>query len=516
MFEDEFSELQADMVDICNEYACGVAEKIFIIASYEGAASTDYFYVINDAIFERHKINTSEARANFDVSTACQKQVLDILNEDVKKMKSVCDKYDQPMFTEMRLTCEPKTKKFSAEYKYEPQLIDGKELPDIVNEWFEKEKSELGGRSWGFILAVFVVIILGLIIFVCKAIKSLVRRIKRRLRKEKKTFEEELSALQTDMVDFCNEYSQGLANKIFIYVTYEEDLLYAMHFYSINNKVLKPGELNDSGLDVVFELSEDTQKQILNILNEDVKKIKSLCEKYSRPMFTEMRLTYEPKTKKFDAEYKYDPQFTNDMGLSDIVNAWFDEEKAKLRSRMKYYELDRGGEETKYPEPELFGEWKGEFLWMNLWENRELKLPVTMSVKNRYNPGNYPLADSKLVSYKLLRLIKNLNNDYEALPTQLYYKEKDPIWGIYYSMIFPEYEVLNLEKSKYDTGPYGDDVCMIDKIVLSKEKLSHVDAANNIFALKESSVIILCTETAKNMIEAAGIKDVSFTEVPVE
>lgn len=83
-------------------------------------------------------------------------------------------------------------------------------------------------------------------------------------------------------------------------------------------------------------------------------------------------------------------------------------------------------------------------------------------------------------------------------------------------MIFPEYEVLNLEKSEYDTGPYGDDVCMIDKIVLSKEKLSHVAVANNIFALKESSVIILCTETAKDMIESAGIKDVRFTALPVE
>ena len=32
---------------------------------------------------------------------------------------------------------------------------------------------------------------------------------------------------------------------------------------------------------------------------------------------------------------------------------------------MKYYEIGRGGEETKYPEPELFGEWKKEGLWMN-------------------------------------------------------------------------------------------------------------------------------------------------------
>ena len=39
-FEDEFSALQADMVDICNEYSCGEAEKIFIYVAYEGLLVT--------------------------------------------------------------------------------------------------------------------------------------------------------------------------------------------------------------------------------------------------------------------------------------------------------------------------------------------------------------------------------------------------------------------------------------------------------------------------------------------
>ena len=184
---------------------------------------------------------------------------------------------------------------------------------------------------------------------------------------------------------------------------------------------------------------------------------------------------------------------------------------------MKYYELDRGNlDTTKFCEPRLFGEWEEEPLFSNDWENRNLKLPVTMSVKNKYNPEDYPLARSKLVSQRLLDIIKQLNKDYEALPTQLYYKEKEPIWNTYYSMIFPEYEAFNFEKSEYDAGIDGEGIWLIDRLVLSREKLSHVDTENNIFALKEKSMIIICTETAKDMIEAAGIKDVSFTELPVE
>ena len=147
MFEDEFSELQADMVDICNEYSCEAAEKIFIYVSYEGLLNTDYFYSINGDIIERHKLNTSGINADFDVSVDCQKQVLNILKEDVYKIKAVCDKYNQPMPTEMRLVYEPKTKKFNAEYKYENQTSDKISVFDNYDAWFEEERAKLANQN---------------------------------------------------------------------------------------------------------------------------------------------------------------------------------------------------------------------------------------------------------------------------------------------------------------------------------------------------------------------------------
>ena len=147
MFEDEFSALQADMVDICNEYSCEAAEKIFIYVSYEGLLNTDYFYSINGDIIERHKLNTSGINADFDVSVDCQKQVLNILKEDVHKIKAVCDKYNQPMPTEMRLVYEPKTKKFNAEYKYENQTSDKISVFDNYDAWFEEERAKLANQN---------------------------------------------------------------------------------------------------------------------------------------------------------------------------------------------------------------------------------------------------------------------------------------------------------------------------------------------------------------------------------
>ena len=46
-------------------------------------------------------------------------------------------------------------------------------------------------------------------------------------------------------------------------------------------------------------------------------KIKSVCDKYNQPMPTEMKLVYEPKTKKFNGEYKYENQTTDEISVFD-------------------------------------------------------------------------------------------------------------------------------------------------------------------------------------------------------
>jgi len=183
---------------------------------------------------------------------------------------------------------------------------------------------------------------------------------------------------------------------------------------------------------------------------------------------------------------------------------------------MKYYLFKRGNlDRTKFCEPELFGKWAGEILFMNRVHDRTLPLPVTLSVKNKYKPGDYPLADPRLVSKRLLELIKQLNRDYEALPSQIYYKEKEPIWDTYYSMLFPEYEAFNWDKSVHDAGE-DKIICFIDKLVLSKEKLQDIPRENNIFVLQEHCTDLICTQTAKDLIEQAGIIDVRFIELEVE
>lgn len=144
-------------------------------------------------------------------------------------------------------------------------------------------------------------------------------------------FEDEFTDLQADMVDICNEYSKGLADKIFIYAA-NEGLILAQHFYCMNNNLYKCSKLNNTGLNTNFDVSDDCQEQVLDILNEDIQKIQTICKKYNQPVPKLMKLVYEPKTKKFNAEYKYENQTTNDISVFDNDDNWFEEEKAKLES----------------------------------------------------------------------------------------------------------------------------------------------------------------------------------------
>ena len=142
-------------------------------------------------------------------------------------------------------------------------------------------------------------------------------------------FEDEFSALQADMVDICNEYSQGMADKIFIYAA-NECMMLVQHFYCINFNLYKCSELNNAGVKVNFDTSDDCQEQVLDILNEDIQKIESVCNKYGQPVPKLMKLIYEPKTKKFNAEYTYENQTSDDVSVFDNYDAWFEEEQRRL------------------------------------------------------------------------------------------------------------------------------------------------------------------------------------------
>ncbi|STY43524.1 Uncharacterised protein [Listeria grayi] len=63
---------------------------------------------------------------------------------EIREIESVCETYDRPIPTEMRLTYDVKANSLKSDYQYEPVYsnTDDKHSSDIFMEWIEAEKNK--------------------------------------------------------------------------------------------------------------------------------------------------------------------------------------------------------------------------------------------------------------------------------------------------------------------------------------------------------------------------------------
>ncbi|MDG5471395.1 DUF600 domain-containing protein [Jeotgalibacillus sp. ET6] len=153
VFEDYFSELQADMVAICLEYVENEAEDIYIYCSYEPEMYMfDVFFKINNQYVFKHNLNDAvdnnssidKKSIEYDTSNQRQEAVLDIGLQNLEKIHEICKEYGREMPAEIKLRYSVKDNSLKGEYKYNLVYSNDEELlPDNIFEcWFEEVKKE--------------------------------------------------------------------------------------------------------------------------------------------------------------------------------------------------------------------------------------------------------------------------------------------------------------------------------------------------------------------------------------
>jgi hypothetical protein len=147
-----------------------------------------------------------------------------------------------------------------------------------------------------------------------------------------KLFEDYFSELQADMISVCREYVQNKADNIFVHCLYEADVTTCNVFYKINGTVVKRSKINDAltaeeKRQFQYDVSDERQKQLIHIINDDIEKIATLCKQYSRPMPVEMKIIYDVGKNNMKANYVYDSLYANnpDKNAKSIFNDWFEE-----------------------------------------------------------------------------------------------------------------------------------------------------------------------------------------------
>ena len=138
VFEDYFTELQADMVLISLEYVNKKADEIYIYCYHElGEYGMNVFYRINGEFVKKHKVN--ETLNEVDTSEERQAAMLRIGSEDVLKIINLCKEYSREMPTEMKLVYDVVKNKLEANYSYNLKFADlSMSSNEIFNEWFDE------------------------------------------------------------------------------------------------------------------------------------------------------------------------------------------------------------------------------------------------------------------------------------------------------------------------------------------------------------------------------------------
>ena len=144
-------------------------------------------------------------------------------------------------------------------------------------------------------------------------------------------FEDQLMEIQSDMISLSLEYVENKAEIFYIYVVLEDGLVSFDVFYKIGGFISEKSDVNEYLSEKIND-SDDIQFSLLEYGIEDAEKIEVLFKENSKEVPTEIRLVYDVKNNSLKSNYIYDAMYekNEDLSVSDVFEAWIQEEKSKL------------------------------------------------------------------------------------------------------------------------------------------------------------------------------------------
>ena len=147
-FEDEFLAKQTDMIQLALEYADRVDQKVDTVYIYGSNEKNSYsfniFYISEKKTFTMRSLLGN----NFDELNNLIFHVLKIGTDDLKELKKICEKYKQPMPTQVKLIYDHKQNKVKGKYSYDLFYSNSDTLTsgNIFEQWYNEVKKEIEGN----------------------------------------------------------------------------------------------------------------------------------------------------------------------------------------------------------------------------------------------------------------------------------------------------------------------------------------------------------------------------------
>ncbi|WP_099223064.1 hypothetical protein [Listeria costaricensis] len=135
VFEDEFMNLQSQLVSLCLELVGERVDNIYIYLSIEKQSKMfNVFFRVGEEIKTLNQMN---------LDNALVMQFLKIGTSDIEEIKQLCSEYDMPTPTEMKMYYEVKTGRYNMDCKYE-SVCSGKtgiNAGEVFIKWILESKN---------------------------------------------------------------------------------------------------------------------------------------------------------------------------------------------------------------------------------------------------------------------------------------------------------------------------------------------------------------------------------------
>ncbi len=120
-------------------------------------------------------------------------------------------------------------------------------------------------------------------------------------------FEDEFMDLQSELISLCLEVTEKKVDKIYAYASIEEKSQMFNAFFEAAGEIKTINQLG---------INSNLMMQFLKLGTGDLGKIKALCKEYNMPVPTELKMYYDVKTGKYNADYQYKEVCSSRTGIS--------------------------------------------------------------------------------------------------------------------------------------------------------------------------------------------------------
>lgn len=136
----------------------------------------------------------------------------------------------------------------------------------------------------------------------------------------KQGYEDAFSNMQSEYISLCMEYAEGKAEEVFAYLYRTDTMRMFNAFFRSDGKILAASQMQ----------TDCNDDEFLQVGRDDIFMLEEICRKYEVAIPNEIKMHYDVKTGKYDADVSYeDYSIKGKVTPMQVFMKWLKEEKER-------------------------------------------------------------------------------------------------------------------------------------------------------------------------------------------